>query len=65
MVLAVSWRDRRARRLAGGLATKMTGGVARSDFGLGLLASLAILELGISLDRITRGARQTQQSGSQ
>ena len=31
-----------------------------SDFGLGVLASVAILALGIALDRVTRGARRAQ-----
>ena len=56
-------RDRRPRRLA---RARLRGraGLARSDFGLGVLASLAILALGIALDRITRGARRSQQGGA-
>src|SRR4051794_9944037 len=38
-----------------GLGYEVAQGLARSDFGLGVLASLAILALGIALDRITRG----------
>ena len=39
-----------------GLGYEVAQGLARSDFGLGVLASLAILALGIALDRI-RAAR--------
>ena len=45
-----------------GLGYEVAQGLARSDFGLGVLASLAILALGIALDRVTRGARRAQQS---
>ena len=48
-----------------GLGYEVAQGIGRSDFGLGVLASLAILALGIALDRVTRGARRTKQSGSQ
>jgi glycine betaine/proline transport system permease protein len=48
-----------------GLGYEVAQGLARSDFGLGVLASLAILALGIALDRITRGARRSQQSEAQ
>ena len=47
-----------------GLGYEVAQGLARSDFGLGVLASLAILALGIALDRITRGARRSQQGGA-
>ncbi len=47
-----------------GLGYEVAQGIGRSDFGLGVLASLAILALGITLDRVTRGARRTKQSGS-
>jgi len=47
-----------------GLGYEVAQGLARSDFGLGVLASLAILALGIALDRITRGARRAQLEGS-
>jgi glycine betaine/proline transport system permease protein len=46
-----------------GLGYEVAQGLARSDFGLGVLASLAILALGIALDRVTRGAGRGQQSG--
>ena len=47
-----------------GLGYEVAQGIGRSDFGLGVLASLAILALGIALDRVTRGARRTKQLGS-
>ena len=47
-----------------GLGYEVAQGLARSDFGLGVLASLAILALGIALDRVTRGARRSQQGGA-
>jgi len=43
-----------------GLGYEGGQGLARSDFGLGVLASLAILALGITLDRVTRGVRQAR-----
>jgi glycine betaine/proline transport system permease protein len=48
-----------------GLGYEVAQGLGRSDFGLGVLASLAILALGITLDRVTRGtkARGAQQEG--
>ncbi len=45
-----------------GLGYEVAQGLARSDFGLGVLASLAILALGIALDRVTRGAGRSKQS---
>jgi glycine betaine/proline transport system permease protein len=45
-----------------GLGYEVAQGLARSDFGLGVLASLAILALGIALDRVTRGASRGKQS---
>ena len=47
-----------------GLGYEVAQGLGRSDFGLGLLASVAILALGIILDRVTRGARRARTSGS-
>ncbi len=47
-----------------GLGYEVAQGLARSDFGLGVLASLAILALGITLDRVTRGAQRRQQRGT-
>jgi len=46
-----------------GLGYEVAQGLARSDFGLGVLASVAILALGITLDRVTRGVRSTQLGG--
>ena len=46
-----------------GLGYEVAQGIGRSDFGLGVLASLAILALGIALDRVTRGARRGQTIG--
>ena len=40
-----------------GLGYQVAQGLGRSDFGLGVLASLAILALGITLDSTTRAAR--------
>jgi glycine betaine/proline transport system permease protein len=46
-----------------GLGYEVAQGLARSDFGLGVLASVAILALGIALDRVTRGASRGKQAG--
>ncbi len=46
-----------------GLGYEVAQGLARSDFGLGVLASVAILALGIALDRVTRGASRSKQRG--
>jgi glycine betaine/proline transport system permease protein len=43
-----------------GLGYEVAQGLGRSDFGLGVIASVAILALGISLDRVTRSVRSTQ-----
>jgi glycine betaine/proline transport system permease protein len=40
-----------------GLGYEVAQGLGRSDFGLGVIASLAILALGIALDRVTRSAK--------
>jgi glycine betaine/proline transport system permease protein len=42
---------------SGGLGYQVAEGLSRSEFGLGVVASLAILALGIALDRVTQGAR--------
>ena len=44
---------------SGGLGYQVAQGLDRSEFGLGVLASLAILALGIALDRVTQGTRKT------
>ena len=46
-----------------GLGYEVAQGLARAEFGVGVLASVAILALGITLDRVTRGAR-AQQGGN-
>jgi glycine betaine/proline transport system permease protein len=45
---------------SGGLGYQVAQGLDRSEFGLGVVASIAILALGIALDRITQGARTTR-----
>jgi glycine betaine/proline transport system permease protein len=46
---------------SGGLGYQVAQGLARSEFGLGVIASLAILALGIALDRVTQGTRQKRE----
>ena len=43
---------------SGGLGYEVAQGLQQSLFGQGLLASLAILGLGIALDRVTQGRRR-------
>jgi glycine betaine/proline transport system permease protein len=43
---------------SGGLGYLVAQGLQRGEFGLGVLASLAILFLGIALDRVTQGSRR-------
>jgi len=43
---------------SGGLGYEVAQGLSRSEFGLGVVASLAILALGIALDRVTQGTRR-------
>ena len=47
-----------------GLGYEVAQGLARSDFGLGVVASVAILALGIALDRVTRGAARAERRRS-
>jgi glycine betaine/proline transport system permease protein len=42
---------------SGGLGYEVAQGLQRNEFGLGVVASLAILALGIALDRVTQGNR--------
>ena len=42
---------------SGGLGYLVAEGLQRNEFGLGVVASLAILALGIALDRVTQGRR--------
>jgi glycine betaine/proline transport system permease protein len=46
---------------SGGLGYEVAQGLQRNEFGLGVVASLAILALGIALDRVTQGSRRVRQ----
>jgi len=46
---------------SGGLGYQVAQGLDRSEFGLGVIASLAILALGIALDRVTQGTRRKEE----
>jgi len=45
---------------SGGLGYEVAQGLVRGQFGQGVVASIAILALGITLDRVTQGARQAR-----
>jgi glycine betaine/proline transport system permease protein len=45
---------------SGGLGYEVAQGLVRGQFGQGVVASIAILALGIALDRVTQGARRTR-----
>jgi glycine betaine/proline transport system permease protein len=45
---------------SGALGDLVARGLQRNEFGLGVVASLAILALGIALDRVTQGRRETR-----
>ena len=45
---------------SGGLGYLVAQGLVRGEFGLGVVASLAILALGIALDRVTQATRRAQ-----
>jgi glycine betaine/proline transport system permease protein len=45
---------------SGALGDLVARGLQRNEFGLGVVASLAILALGIALDRVTQGQRPTR-----
>jgi glycine betaine/proline transport system permease protein len=45
---------------SGGLGYEVAQGLQRNEFGLGVVASLAILALGIALDRVTQGNRRAR-----
>jgi glycine betaine/proline transport system permease protein len=47
---------------SGGLGYQVAQGLYRSEFGLGVIASLAILALGIALDRVTQGTRRKKEA---
>jgi glycine betaine/proline transport system permease protein len=45
---------------SGALGDLVARGLQRNEFGEGVVASLAILALGIALDRVTQGHRKVQ-----
>lgn len=47
---------------SGGLGYQVAQGLDRTEFGLGVVASLAILCLGIALDRVTQGTQQKKET---
>jgi glycine betaine/proline transport system permease protein len=49
---------------SGGLGYQVAEGLQRNEFGQGVVASLAILALGISLDRVTRLNREARLEGT-
>jgi glycine betaine/proline transport system permease protein len=49
---------------SGGLGYEVARGLQRNEFGQGVVASLAILALGIALDRVTQGNRQAGEAGA-
>jgi len=48
---------------SGGLGYAVAQGLQRGQFGIGVVASLAILAMGIALDRVTRGNRNAGKGG--
>jgi glycine betaine/proline transport system permease protein len=48
---------------SGGLGYEVAQGLVRGQFGQGVIASLAILALGIALDRVTQGTRRVRKDG--
>ncbi len=49
---------------SGGLGYEVAQGLQRNAFGLGVIASIAILALGIALDRTTRGRARARREGA-
>ena len=49
---------------SGGLGYEVAQGLVRGYFGQGVIASFAILALGITLDRVTQGTRRARKEGS-
>ena len=49
---------------SGGLGYEVAYGLQQGQFGAGVVASLALLALGIALDRVTRGNRRPRLEGS-
>jgi glycine betaine/proline transport system permease protein len=48
---------------SGGLGYEVAQGLVRGQFGQGVIASIAILALGIALDRVTQGTRRARKEG--
>ena len=48
---------------SGGLGYEVAQGLVRGQFGQGVIASIAILALGIALDRVTQGSRGSRRQG--
>jgi glycine betaine/proline transport system permease protein len=48
---------------SGGLGYEVAQGLVRGQFGQGVVASLAILALGVTLDRVTQGTRRAHKEG--
>jgi len=48
---------------SGGLGYEVAQGLVRGQFGQGVIASVAILALGIALDRVTQGTRKSRKQG--
>ncbi len=48
---------------SGGLGYEVAQGLVRGYFGQGVIASVAILALGIALDRVTQGTRRARREG--
>jgi len=48
---------------SGALGYQVAQGLQRGQFGLGVVASLAILAMGVALDRVTRGNRSAEKGG--
>jgi len=48
---------------SGGLGYLVAQGLVRGEFGLGVVASLAILALGIALDRVTQATQRPLKEG--
>jgi glycine betaine/proline transport system permease protein len=49
---------------SGALGYQVAQGLQINEFGIGVVASLAILAMGIALDRVTRGNRKARRAGS-
>src|SRR5207249_5880262 len=49
---------------SGGLGYQVAEGLQRNEFGQGVIASVAILALGIALDRTTQGRARARQEGT-